>query len=842
MTDHRGFLFRVLTRPRGTRFGIGVTVLVLITSVQISSATAQGERDDEIIRLHDIVTYSNRIGEEITVTGRVTNESSAGLTFEQLNSEGKVNVVFPLEKNQIVKILRSNSPEQVYRRKRKRLPRLPASARERAGAQLALGLWCRRPSPALSGEEPAEEKSYGHLLAAIRLDAELIAAYPHLLDILEERRAAGSEVGIDEELEIYLQAADGGFEHPEIQIRMSEIFAGLGWSDRAEEMLTRILVSEGKGNQSVQNRARSQLAEIYLERGEVGLASELFQVVAAASEESADGAFDGVYLTAKMLLVSSQAKDRARVRALLEKASELQPNYYGTHMQLAALDLLEGKAKEAGIRLKTNYSLGKGDPEYVLARAVVYMEQGHFSSAARGFGMATELLSKVDDPEILARAPVIQGQIHVARGLLADYTGKRDTAVTEYRKAWDNAPDGALLSVRTIAGILLARSLRRSDDVRGARNVLDEIARTHASDPGIFAAYARSLADVALESQDLAEAERLLQHAVSHEPSDARLLVKFSTVLLHRGEIDRAFPYLERARELEPALPEVYCGLGNYYYSRGDMAESERAFRRVLDIVQKDPLEGERAGELARCRVYADRGLMLVEDARTLEFWEDNFDREDGPQVLRGWNVVDHYGILVSVRDQQVVVAGRQTNSADGVTKLFRESQTGDVERLAVRIRFPRDAQGRFRAGIRMETQESEGNGLVFVRDFDGRMRVSLRDKKGDWRDLTPAEEDPAKGRTSYSDSVVYPDDGGFHTLMISRAGARSGGKGFDCLLDGVPVAFNVRVPQFMTKKSRPVLVGVSGQAADEGVEYSFQVDDFRIYRRKEKEVRRASR
>ena len=99
MTDHRGFLFRVLTLPRGTRFGIGVTVLVLITSVQISSATAQGERDDEIIRLHDIVTYSNRIGEEITVTGRVTNESSAGLTFEQLNSEGKVNVVFPLGAN-----------------------------------------------------------------------------------------------------------------------------------------------------------------------------------------------------------------------------------------------------------------------------------------------------------------------------------------------------------------------------------------------------------------------------------------------------------------------------------------------------------------------------------------------------------------------------------------------------------------------------------------------------------------------------------------------------------------------------------------------------------------------
>jgi tetratricopeptide (TPR) repeat protein len=816
---------------------------VLLLGFMTVSVSAR-DRPDEIIRSHDIVHFKNRIGEVVVWTCNIIEENTSELTVEKLDDGGKVVGVFPIDKAKIDKILRAASAKVVYLRKAKRLPDIRDSSEERALAQLDLGLWCRTPLAELGGGLPAESKSYKHLLDAVRLKNDLVEAYPHLLDILVAKGASEKGVSLDEELEIFLHARNGGFSHLEMDLRMGEIFVELGWTERAVQRFEEILNSEEPINESVVSRARQHLAGIHLTRGEGKLAAALFEPAPGTGEVADaganDGTFDDYYLRAKMLLISARPEDRTHVRELLEQASQLQPNFYGVHVHLAALDLLDGKPIDAEKRMKLNSSLGEGNPEYVLARGLVSLERGHFKSAKDMFDDAEAKLNGSEDAELLSRGPLIQSQIHLARGLLSEYSGRLGAAIEEYHLAWDMAPDGALLSVRSTVGILLARALRNSRDVRGARRVLDELVEGHASDPGIFSAYARVLADVALASDDVGEAARLLGYAVRYEGRDARLLAKYGTVLLHLGKLDAAFQYLTRAKEIDAGLPEVQCALGSYHYSRGDLEASGRAFRAVLELAAQEDAVGDRADELAYCREYADVALMLVDDARQLEVWEDNFDRES-EEILRGWSTVDHFGIRVMIQENHVAFAGTQTNSPDGVTKLFREEQSENVERVSARFRFPSENSGR--AGIRIETKSKEGAGLVVVRDFDGHIRIALRDKIGEWHDLAAEDDgDPAKGRLVYSDQVVCPNDGKFHTLMIRRAEVRQGGKGFDCLLDGVPVAYNLRIAKFTTKKSIPILVGVSGQARDVEEQYDFAVDDFRIYRRKPEELRRGSR
>lgn len=820
-------------------FLTGLMLLVIPASLALSSTLAD-DLPDEIVRRYDIVEFKNRRGDVVAWTCKIVEENSSEMQVQKFDANGKVVGVFPVDKAGVVSILRRATPKQVYNRKVKRLPDTRDSMEERAEGRLKLGIWCRTPLATLSGSPPAAGKAYEHLLAAVRLQNDLVAAYPHLLDIVAERRGSESAFSRDQELEIYIHARNGAFSHPEIDVRMGEIYGELGWDDRAIEMYRSILESDETVNHSVRGRARDHLAELYLSRGESDLASALFESSTGVGDEGSTGSFDNYYLQARALVSRALPSDRTRVRELLEQATRLQPNYFGVHMHLAALDLLDGKATSAYKRIRSHSSLGDGNPEYLLARGVIQLERGRFKSAKVALEDAEQLLTGSTDPELVSRRPLVQSQIHLARGLLAEYGGKAEAAIEEYRLAWDLAPRGPLLSVRSTVGILLARSLRLADDAQGARTVLDELAEGQASDPGVFAAYARALSDVALAADDHGEAARLLGYAVRHEGKDARLLVKYGIVLLHLGKAGLAHTHLVRAQEIDAELPELHCALGSYHYANGDLDASARLFTKAFELADSTSAKGERAQELEYCREYAEFGLMLVEDARQLEVWEDNFDRAT-EEILRGWSSVDHFGVRVTVQNNHVVFRGTQTNSSDGVTKLFREEQTENVERISARFRFSKGMA--CRAGIRIETKSQEGAGVVLARDFDGHVRIALRDKLGEWHDLQPRDDgDPDKGRLYYTDEIVFPSDGQYHTLMIRRAEVRAGGKGFDCLLDGVPVAYNIRVAKFTTKKSVPVLVGVSGQAQGVDVSYDFDVDDFRILRRKQQETRRASR
>jgi hypothetical protein len=231
-------------------------------------------------------------------------------------------------------------------------------------------------------------------------------------------------------------------------------------------------------------------------------------------------------------------------------------------------------------------------------------------------------------------------------------------------------------------------------------------------------------------------------------------------------------------------------------------------------------------------RLYAERGLAAVLDTRELETWEDGFGREDGEEIQRGWLKYENYGIRVTLRDGAVLFAGTQANEAEGVTRLYREVDAGDAERVSARLRIP--AGARVRAGIRLETPEDAvGVGLVLFRDFDGGVRFAVKTTRSDWEEVKPTtDQDPALGKLIFPGTVRWPDDSRYHTLVIRRAEAEKSGRGLDLLLDGDHVARNVPLGD-LGRRTKVLRVGVSGQAEALGASYTFEVDDFRVYRRR---------
>jgi tetratricopeptide (TPR) repeat protein/O-antigen ligase len=67
-------------------------------------------------------------------------------------------------------------------------------------------------------------------------------------------------------------------------------------------------------------------------------------------------------------------------------------------------------------------------------------------------------------------------------------------------------------------------------------------------------------------------------------PNDARYQIFAGSFLSRVGAIDEALPYLKRAVELSPTKQTILFELGNAYYMKKDLAESEKVFRTAYEL------------------------------------------------------------------------------------------------------------------------------------------------------------------------------------------------------------------------------------------------------------------
>ncbi|MBI4585239.1 MAG: tetratricopeptide repeat protein [Planctomycetes bacterium] len=830
-------------------------LLLFFSALSASSAVnplllSQEAAEDEI-RPYAHITFLSAAGTTEQLTGRILSETLEKIEIERISEAGVPSGRIALEASRVKEIVRSRTAQQVYEAKVKRLLRTEASAPERAKARLELGLWCLAPHPQNAGAAPAPDQAFGHLLKAAQLDPKLHAAYPPLLDLLAVRRLAREAVA-DQELEVYFLAEAGGYRHPEISIRLGEVYLEMGLPDQAMKQFGAVLKDGSEPvNASLQQRARRYLAKIFLARGESDKALKLYWP--EAGDAGKPEAFEKYYRSAWFLLSRGRAADRSQARAFLEEARKLQPDYPGVPLQLSALDFVEGKLQSAENRLKHNASLAPDSPDYACALGFVLLERGKFKNAEEqlrktltlleakaGKGAGAPGLGILGDDESIAPC-----QAHLGLGLLFEYRGNAPVAAEEYRQAQEIARQAWPLGT-PVPTFLMARALLQSKEADKARKILEDLIKSQPDDPGVLAAFSRSLADVEIAGGSEHQAYRLLDQGTYLENGDPFLQRKLGVLLLRKGQLDGAFPYLSLAREAGVDQPETWCALGYYHYRKNELDEAEKAFKKVLALVPRPPKpsKDEPPPPVPPARLYAERGLALVTDARTLEVWEDNFERDTGEEIHRGWLKYENFGIRITLKNGQIVFAGTQENAADGVTKLYREMDARDVVRVSARLRFDQGAAGgRVRAGIRIETTERDvGAGLVFFRDVDGALKASVKTTRSNWEDLMPSpEKDPSQGKLVYAAEKKWPDDGAFHTLMIREADPAAKGKGYDLLFDGEPAAWNVQVGG-LGRAAKVLNVGISGQTDALGTAYRFEADDFRVFREKAQEERRGRR
>jgi tetratricopeptide (TPR) repeat protein len=831
----------------------------------LAASPVRGQVDEEI-RLQDRVTWKNPAGLVLTAIGTIIDEKEDSILIKTSLTE------FPIKRSAIQgAIRRRNLPDAIYKALAKEAAG-PGNDKERAARHLKIGLFCARPHPALEGEAPLPGKAFPHLYKAVQIDPRLVEAYPYLLDALARaREARGDErakgVDLEEEADIFMLAKAGGFSHPEIDFRTAEILRfSVGRLDEAASIYEKLIVPAPGAlrNRSIERRARRALAEIQAARGDMDGVLRIFAM-------DSNGNFEALYESACIRLNRGTPEDRVEARKLLEKAKEIQPDFPGIPRALAALDFLDGKTAQSRERLRRIVENGESDPGLLVDLAIVESASGMFAKAMKRLngvigdggppaapapaataapsapgtdpaapagdagntpadpstgtdaGSAApkeEAVSVPLDPE-MSRA-------YLARGQILEYRGNPGGALAEYRKAAAANPASGT------AALFLASAIARSGDAARAREILAGIMKDHSDRKGLFAAYARVLADIEAADGQGKKALNLLEYAAGIEPGDPLLQRRLGLLLLDLGEKDRAQGHIEAAQKALPRDPTLVASLACLKYRSGAYEDAVRLFKSCIGIVPvAEPKEGKAAPPVPAIRRYADGGLAQAQDVLNLEVWTDDFNRPAGDEIARNWREAESFGVSIAVRDDHLLFSGQQANDPGGVTMIAREEPAENVERLSARLRFDAGS-GRVRAGIRLESIDGRGGppsaGLVFFRDYDGKLRFARKTTRSGWEDGVPTtEKEAVKGKPWFPGDAVWPAGNDFHALSIRRSGGSA--SAFDLAIDGTPVALNIPIEGL---RGKLFSVGISGQTEAVGTAYKFEADDFRLFRLRE--------
>jgi len=806
----------------------------ILAGLLLSAAAAPAQEPcGEAIRAFDRVTYKNLGGVEQVVEGTILSETADELV---INDRG---IHMTIKAKDVTQKQPRCPAAEVYKFKLKKLQKADEPS-ARAALHLAIGLWCLLPEVELDGAAPMADRAFDHLHKAVQNDPKLHKAYPHLLDGLAQRRDASGgglrEDEIENELDIYMLAAAGGFEDIEIDFRMAEIFhLYLGRTSQAAAMFEKALQASAKAacrNHAMERRARKHLAAIFQARGETQKAVAILQASAAGSGSD----YESHLLRADYLLGSADPAERKKAREPLDAARKLEPDLPAPQRSLSALDLADGKLSAAAIRLDRLVQGGLTDIGLRVDLAVLRVLEGKFKKAQ---ALIDGVLASNGGADEGSKADIARA--HAASALIQDLRGQTAAAIPLYEQALAADPGFPA------ASLLLAGAQLRAGDAAGARAGLAAFSGRHSSRPALFSAFARAMADVELASGQKRKALNFLEYATEIEPKDPLLRKKCGILLLGLGEVDRAYGHLEAARKnTEGQDPALLNALGCYEYQRGRFEEARKLFARVIGIVPRPQgSEGKPAPPPSPDRLYAERGLQLTGDAMNLEIWLDDFSRAASEDIARNWRESESYGISIAIKDDKLVFSGQQANEASGVTTLTRDEAAENVEHVSARLRFG-PSSGAVRAGIRLEVAEGRGGGpsagLVFFRDADGRLKFARKTTRTGWEDGQPSPDtDVAKGKLVYKGDLPWPEDGAFHTMMIRRMATRSGtaASNFELLLDGRPIAQNVGVDGL---RAKIYSVGVSGQTDTLGASYVFEADDFRIYRQRASETQAKQR
>ncbi len=208
-------------------------------------------------------------------------------------------------------------------------------------------------------------------------------------------------------------------------------------------------------------------------------------------------------------------------------------------------------------------------------------------------GEAAELREKLQSLGYVSAAPQTPMTTDNNRGVSLLASEQFDEAAAAFRRAIAEAPDQPTLWVN------LGIALRFGGKPAEARSAFE---RALGSPQG-FRAAGHQLAQLDMEANDLAGAERQLRAVLAREPGAAEVRNSLGLVLERRGEVPAAEREYAAASQLDPNAAEPRNNLGNLAKRAGRTAQAERFYQ---DAIAADPYFMGSYNNLAL--LYQERG------------------------------------------------------------------------------------------------------------------------------------------------------------------------------------------------------------------------------------------
>jgi putative PEP-CTERM system TPR-repeat lipoprotein len=263
-------------------------------------------------------------------------------------------------------------------------------------------------------------------------------------------------------------------------------------------------------------------------------------------------------LTFINLLAAAQANsgDLAAARMGYERILQLNPEFRPAQINLAHLDLREGRGEQAAARLNT---LLQADPENTrLLFELAKIEQGRGNTED-----AIRLLEKAHQLNPRAKFPALR----LIDLLIAERRAVPAVAVA--RPLLTRYPDDP--QVLEAAG----KAYLAADDRDNALQAF----RQMSNQAGYDAAQLKRAASWLLRSNAVDDARWALQKAVEGDPEDIQALASLADLQLRTDRLDQATELIAQLRKLAPEHPAGLLLEGDLALRQGDAELAERAYR-----------------------------------------------------------------------------------------------------------------------------------------------------------------------------------------------------------------------------------------------------------------------
>ena len=759
-------------------------LLLLVLSLWSCSLPVwSGDDDLEVRRWDRLELVNGKVFE-----GELVAESPLEITFRQKSSDDEAGIEFSLPRSDVRRLLRRNPPEAVYKL---RLRNFDPSSFD---LQRALGLWCQ--------EVDLEKNAISHLEDACRLRPQVEEIYDLLIPLYDARAASGIAVFDDREIGTVLEAIRSGIDNPWLRKRAVDGLLSIGDRIGAILILEEISAASGDGEEEIAARAR--LAVLLQETGKE---EEARRWARRLRESGAAGRFPGVLiLEARWLLGDRSSGDLAagamleeRVQSLLERDASVGE----AHLLLGSLRLLEDRVEESIAEFKKAFRAGAVDAVAAVTFALAFARSGDSTKAL-------ELISAARTSERVAiEWRLVEVYIQENLGQYDDALLLLEDILASEEASWQ-------------ARILALTTRQRLDPDVTIDGEIEKILLAHGSNDSAFAECSLHLGDMALRSGDISGARRWLEYALRAGSRTPETWLRLALAQRGPGGDDRrALEALDTALKERPDDPDLLNALGDLRYRQGDLEGARKSFDRVVGTYPRKMRE-EEAGPLPPALRYAISSRQLALRAIEEELWIDNFDRNDGAQVLNNWIERETFGIDIGLLANSVRFDGVQRFQPDGLTMVVRPLTTPRLSgiRATMRLRV-----GNVPVRVALRIEDDSGTGLILFRDRDGIIGYTLTGR-GDpvvVRSDSPGEDSEEQKLVK----TVWPADARAHTLEI-RLG-NDDKSGASIYFDGSRVARKI---PFRMRRLRSLNAGVSTQA-ELDVSFSLDLERFEVFRRK---------